>query len=266
MRFHIPFLTVCSIALACIVLPCQADIPFQTINCEGSYPRHVQGVCSDDKGAFYWSWTECLVKTDLQGKVLRQVSAPDHQGDLCHVNGKIYVAVNLGKFNRPAGEADSWVFVYDAETLQELSRHPVPELIHGAGGLAFNDGRFIVIGGLPPGASENYAYEYDTSFKFIRRHVINSGYTLMGIQTAEYAAGSWWFGCYGKPAILLRTDASFNVTGKWEFNAAVGIIHLSENRFLIAENKGNKESGNTARLRPARTDDTKGLTFSDSEP
>lgn len=266
MRFPVPYLTVFSIALACIASPCRAEMPFKTVACAGSYPRHVQGVCSNGKDAFFWSWTDSLVKTDLHGKILRQVPAPDHQGDLCHVDGKIYVAVNLGKFNRPAGEADSWVFVYDADTLAELSRHPVPELVHGAGGMAFHQGRFIIIGGLPPGTGENYAYEYDTGFKFIRRHTINSGYTLMGIQTAEYADGSWWFGCYGKPAELLRTDENFQVTGRWEFNAAVGIVHLSADRFLVAENKGSKETGNSARLRPARADSQKGLLFSDHEP
>lgn len=59
---------------------------------------------------------------------------------------EIYVAVNLGKFNRTAGEADSWVFVYDSHTLKELARFPIPEFVHGAGGISFNKGLFYGCG------------------------------------------------------------------------------------------------------------------------
>lgn len=263
------FLPLALTAASFLLLPTadlKAEIPFEPVTCEGSYPRHVQGVCTNGQDALYWSWTESLVKTDLQGKILKKAAAPDHQGDLCHHDGKLYVAVNLGKFNQPAGKADSWVFVYDADTLAELSRHPVPELVHGAGGMAYHDGKFIIIGGLPPGTGENYAYEYDASLKFIRRYTLASGYTLMGIQTVEYAEGAWWFGCYGKPAVVLRADEQFRITGKWEFNAAVGIVHLSGARFLIAENKASQEAGNTALLRPAQVNKDKGLVFESTQP
>jgi hypothetical protein len=54
---------------------------------------------------------------------------------------------------------------------------------------------------------ENYAYEYDGDFKFVKRHVLDSGFTLVGIQTAAFANDHWWFGCYGEPKILLKADA-----------------------------------------------------------
>jgi hypothetical protein len=232
---------------------------FHPVACEGAYPKHVQGVCTNGRDAIYWSWTVALVKTDLEGRILKQVPAPDHQGDLCHHDGRIYVAVNLGKFNEPAGKADSWVFVYDADTLAELARHPVPELVHGAGGMEYHDGKFFVVGGLPPGVDENYVYEYDSAFKFQRRHVLASGYTLMGIQTVAFSEGEWWFGCYGKPKMLLRADASFQFTGKWEFDGSYGIVPLGGKRFLVADNKVIKDKGNIAALVAARAHEAKGL-------
>jgi hypothetical protein len=57
------------------------------------------------------------VKTNLDGKLLKQVPVVNHHGDLCFHDGKLFVAVNLGKFNDPKGNADSWVYVYDAKTL-----------------------------------------------------------------------------------------------------------------------------------------------------
>jgi len=208
---------------------------------------HLQGICTNDKDVIYWSWTDALVKTDLQGSVRKKVPAANHHGDICYADGKIYCAVNLGKFNRPAGQEDSWVYVYDAGTLAELARHPVKELVHGAGGIAHHNGRFMVVGGLPPETNENYVYEYDAAFRFRKRHILDSGYTFMGIQTAAYANGSWWFGCYGKPAVLLRADDQLRLTGKWEFNASVGIAGLPDDRFLIATNTRTRD-GNSARV------------------
>ena len=248
------------IALTLAALPVPGG-EFQPTTCEGSYPMHLQGVCTDEREAIYWSWTDALVKTDLRGRVLRQVKVANHHGDLCFVEGRLYVAVNLGKFNEPAGSADSWVYVYDAGTLTEIARHKVPELVHGAGGIAYHEGKFIVVGGLPQGAGENYLYEYDAAFAFQKRRVLASGYTLMGIQTATFAEGSWWFGCYGNPRRLLRADRSFQLTGNWEFDASLGIVGLGDGRFLIGQNTRTKDVGHQGRVAGARADATKGLVF-----
>ncbi len=208
--------------------------PFHAVRCEGSYAGHLQGVCTDQRESIYWSFTTVLVKTDADGRVQRKIDVASHHGDLCYHDGKVYVAVNLGKFNLPAGEADSWVYVYDAESLEELARHRVPEVVHGAGGIAYHDGRFLVVGGLPGGVDENYAYAYDPAMRFQARHVIASGYTFLGIQTAAWADDHLWFGCYGSPRLLLKTDKAFTLTGKWNFDASLGVVGIGEGKLLVA--------------------------------
>ena len=238
----------------------QAEAPaFKPVTCEGAYKRHLQGFCTNERDAIYWSWTDVLVKTGLDGKIQARRDVASHHGDPCYHDGKVYVAVNLGKFNEPPGKEDSWVYIYDAGTLDEVAKHKVPELVHGAGGMGYHDGKFIVIGGLPPGVNENYLYEYDEDFHLVKRHVLAGGYTLMGIQTATWAQGSWWFGCYGKPAILLRADDKFQFSGRWEFNASVGCEPAGDGRFLIAVNKTTKDVGNVASLVFAEADEAKGL-------
>jgi hypothetical protein len=232
---------------------------FQSTKCEGVYPGHLQGICTDERDAIYWSWTDTLVKTDARGHVLKQVKVARHHGDLCFHDEKVYVAVNLGQFNLPAGHADSWVFVYDADTLGELARHCVPEVVHGAGGIGYHDGRFIVVGGLPAGVKQNYLYEYNAKFAFQQRHVLASGYTVMGIQTAAFASGAWWFGCYGVPAVLLRADLSWQLTGRWQFDAALGIVGVADGRFLIGQNSVARGGGYEGRVALARLDGEKGL-------
>jgi hypothetical protein len=79
---------------------------------------------------------------------------------------------------------------------------------------------------LPDGVEENYVYEYDGEFKFVKKHVIQSGHTHLGIQTATFAHDRWWFGCYGDPKILLVTDADFQMKGRYEFDCSLGIEGL----------------------------------------
>jgi len=232
---------------------------FQNVKCEGSYPGHLQGICTNSEDSIYWSFTTVLVKTDRNGKVRKKVPVANHHGDLCYHDCKIPVAVNLGKFNDPRGNADSWVYVYDADNLSELARHRTPEVFHGAGGIAYSDGRFLVVGGLPEEIHENYAYEYDKQFRFVKRHVIQSGHTLMGIQTAAYANGFWWFGCYGNPPTLLKTDRDFQLKGKFPLNVALGIVGVGQERFLIAKGTCQKGKGCTAEVMLAKPDPAKGL-------
>lgn len=241
------------------LLALKAEREALPVTCEGTYPQHLQGVCRDDRGDLFWSFTDRLVKTDAKGRVVKSVPVGDHHGDLCHVAGKIHVAVNFGAFNEPEGKADSWIYTYDAATLAELSRHPVPELVHGAGGIAFDGRRFLVVGGLPPGTEVNYAYEYDEQFRFVRRHVLASGYTRMGIQTAEFAEGRWWFGCYGDPKVLLVADASLGRVERSEFDASLGLIGLGGGRFLVASGPCAAGQGCSGALSPARVGPSGGL-------
>ncbi|MDZ7619159.1 MAG: hypothetical protein U1E05_19335 [Patescibacteria group bacterium] len=250
-------------ALLLLVVPARAA-EYRNVECEGSYRHHLQGVCVDED-AIYWCFTTQLVKTDLTGKLLKQVPVANHHGDLCHHDGKLYVAVNLGRFNHPEGNADSWVYVYDAETLAELARHETQEAVHGAGGIGVKSGRFFIVGGLPEGVQENDVYEYDGDFRFLKKHTVKSGHTHLGIQTATFANGRWWFGCYGSPAVLLVTDADFALKGRHEFNCSLGIVGLPDGRMLAASGRCEQGKGCTGSVRLARVTEESGLRYAATE-
>ncbi len=237
---------------------------FHNVTCEGTYQHHLQGICADGD-AIYWSFTTTLVKTDSNGKLLKKVPVANHHGDLCYHDGKLYVAVNLGKFNDPQGNADSWIYVYDAETLAELSRHETQEVFHGAGGMGLRDDHFYVVGGLPDGVEENYVYEYDGQFTFVRKHVVNSGHTHLGIQTATFAHDRWWFGCYGDPKVLIVADADFQMQGRYEFDCSLGIEGLPEGRLLSASGRCEMDKGCTGRVRVVVPDETSGVRYLNAE-
>ena len=220
------------------------------ITCPGKYGGHQQGMATDRKSAIFWSHTVALAKTDLAGQLLKVVDVPSHSGDLAYHEGKVYVATNLGDFNRENGKRDSWIYVYDAENLALLDKHPVNEVEFGAGGIAYHNGRFIVIGGLPKNYQQNYAYEYDENFKFLKRHVLPTGYTSVGIQSAAYHNGYWWFGCYGVPDNpgLIQVDESFKVVAMYNLNFAWGIIGVEGETLMQGGDRG---SAKATHLRPA---------------
>jgi len=230
-----------------------------TIACEGTYQHHLQGVCRDQQGNVFWSFTTSLVKTDATGHRLLQVPVVNHHGDLCFHDGKIYVAVNLGKFNDPAGNADSWVYEYEADDLALIAKHEVQQVFHGAGGIAFHAGKFLVVGGLPSGVEENYVYEYDPSFRFVAKRSIASGQTLLGIQTATFSDGHWWFGCYGNR--LLKVNLEYELIGKYPFDCGYGIVGTGDGTFLVARGSCQRDVGCRGELRPATAHRQLGLTF-----
>lgn len=208
--------------------------PQNEILSEGDWPPHLQGVCTDGTNV-WWSHTVELAKTDLNGKVLAVAKGlQTHHGDLCVVGGKVYVAVNHGQFNTE-DKADSWVYAYDANDLSFIKRWKVPELRHGAGGMTYKDGHFFVVGGLPPTHDENYVYEYTPDFRFVGRHVLRSGWTFLGIQTADYANGRFYFGCYagknstnGKsvPSLTLVSPADLSSVENVKEHTAEGVLEL----------------------------------------
>jgi hypothetical protein len=83
---------------------------------------------------------------------------------------------------------------------------------HGAGGMTCKGDRFYVVGGLPATHECNYVYEYTGDFKLVKRHELKTGFTLMGIQTAAYIDGKFYFGIYGgkgNPSGVLEVSSDF---------------------------------------------------------
>lgn len=227
---------------------------FKPITLNGYYSGHLQGFCTNQRDSVYWSMTTSLVKTGIDGVPLKSVAVPNHHGDCCYLDGKIYVAVNLGRFNNAKKLADSWIYVYDAEDLSLLSKHEVNQVVYGAGGMAYGDGKFLVVGGLPVGFNENYLYEYDRNFKFIREVKLPSGYTFLGVQTVAYSADHWWLGCYGYPEMTLKVSKDFTKIQKFAFDSSLGIEQLNAGTYLVADGSCSKSQGCMGAIRPKPLD------------
>lgn len=229
------------------------------VTCEGRYDGHLQGIASDSAGNIYWSFTVSLVKTDDTGKILKKIDVPRHHGDLCQADGMVYVAVNLGEFNKEAGSADSWIYAYNADDLALAWKKPIPEAVHGAGGMDTRDGHYFVVGGLPSTHEQNYVYEYDENARFVARHEIDSGQTFLGIQTACFAQGAWWFGCYGNPPELLKTDENFKLLARTPFDCAIGVMQGDDDTLRVGRHVPLQDGKHGGQIVTARPTDANGL-------
>lgn len=240
MRFNI---FIAGIALCIIGRSGAVEAPAR-ITCEGSYGGHLQG--TDAQGTnIWWSFTKKIVRTDLSGRVLASCDAPSHQGDLCVKGDTLYVAVNLGRFNTET-KGDSYVYSYDAMTLatKKIWKLDMPM---GAGGMTWKDDRFYVVGGLPPTHNCNYVHEYDVDFNLVKRHVLKTGYTMLGIQTAAFMDGEFLFGIYGgkgNPRGLLRCSADLKRIRRYTGGGAVGFAKIGGRIYTGSTQNGSPaESG-----------------------
>ncbi|MBR0458230.1 MAG: hypothetical protein IJJ26_03245 [Victivallales bacterium] len=206
----------------------------RTIPCEGLYTGHLQGIATDGKHIF-WSFTTTLVKTDMEGKLVKKVQVPRHSGDPCLLNGKLYIPVNRGKFNKPKGASKDSIEVYDAETLELRKTVEIPECDHGAGAIGTFQNHIWLTGGLPDDAPCNIILEFTEELEFVKRHECQ-GYTKMGIQTMKRMRGLWWCGVYDKPASFVCDD-NFTVLVRNPVYLAVGMAELPDGTILVARTK-----------------------------
>ena len=213
------------LALVALYQSAAAELPAK-IECEGAYGGHLQG--TDARGTnIWWSFTKKIVRTDLAGRVLASCDAPSHQGDLCVKGDTLYVAVNLGRFNTETAGV-SFVYSFDAVTLAQKKVWPL-DMPMGAGGITWKDDRFYVVGGLTPTRNRNHVHEYDADFNLVRRHPLEAGYTVLGIQTATFMDGEFLFGIYGgkgNPGGVLRCSPDFKTIRRYTSGGAVGFAKI----------------------------------------
>ena len=227
------------------------------IVCEGAYDGHLQGVDTDGTN-IWWSFTSTLVRTDLKGRVLAKTEAPRHQGDLCVRSGRLYVAVNRGKFNQP-DEGVSEVTAYDAQSLAVLKTWSI-DLPFGACGMTEKDGHFFVVGGLPATVEFNWVAEYDADFKLVKMHQLKTGFTLMGMQTASAMNGRLYFGIYGSagdPPGVLDCPGDLSSFTRHVGHGSMGILKIGNTVYTAQSAESNAwgkhpKNGRLWRLRRAK--------------
>ena len=226
----------------------------RTIQCEGNWSGHLQGFAFDGRDKLYWVFNQHLVQTDLKGKLLnatmlkREPGFKNHGGDPCFANGLIYVPYCGSGFNAELNGNPSYNFVqvYDEKDLSLVKSYSIPEVIYGAGAIAFADGNFFVAGGRPANMPGNTVYEYSPEFKLLKTHQLEFN-SHLGIQSMAFDGKNFWFGCYSvRHGSAFRTGRDFKVNGYYNFSGAYGMIPLDGRKILLASPADGKKSGGKA--------------------
>lgn len=216
---------------------------------------HIQGVATDGK-YIYLSYSGNILKSDWQGNIIKFIKTPrfdgledpkndiaalkkkfniriHHSGDCCFHDGKLYVAYCGSGFNRryESGWSYNYVYVFDTD-LNFIRRHHVPDMVHGAGGITFANGRFYLVGGRPAGVTGNTLYEYDSSFKLLKKHQLKFN-SDKGIQTISWDGEHFWIGCYKTGDFAFLVDKDFKVTSVAKAPIATGVLNSSDRKTLL---------------------------------
>ena len=72
-------------------------------------------------------------------------------------------------------------------------------------------------------------YEYTPDFTFVKRHVLETGYTVLGIQAAAFVRGQFLFGCYSNkeyPTHTLACPTDLSSFRRLSMRTDVGMVDL----------------------------------------
>ncbi len=78
--------------------------------------KHVQGVAVDGKGHVYFSFTDSLIKTDMNGNVVGSVTGIDgtlHLGDISYHDGKIYGSLMTQTSDKEVVNEGPYIAIFD---------------------------------------------------------------------------------------------------------------------------------------------------------
>nr|MBQ4317679.1 hypothetical protein [Clostridia bacterium] len=160
---------------------------------------HVQGYTTNGK-YIWWSFTDTLVQTSMNGTVLRQIKTPikgEHLGGVDYYDGKIYGAC-MGGFRY-----GSSIHVYDAETLSLIEIWPLGDIyedikntvdgVKGIGciteGIDPETGDVVIMAGGALVNGENFTnqviYQYGLDGKRQKKYLVPTGAANLGIQNID---------------------------------------------------------------------------------
>ena len=219
-------------------------------NLNTSYPSHLQGIAADETGV-YWTFTDVLVKTDYKCNVLKEVKLPPHMGDLCIVDGDLFISAD---FRTPEGLAannnkKSAVLQYSKE-LVLIKKHTL-DISYGIDGITFCNGKFYIAPGLGrEPKKETMIMVFDRNFKLLKEARFKTGTSMkFGAQNLTCINGYILAAYYddGKSSFFLDPE-TFKIVASTDLRPSTGLTYVPE------KISGNKPTYLVGRLRGKRGD------------
>lgn len=244
---------------------------------------HLQGFSSGG-GYMYWSFTDSLVKTTLNGTMRAQVQIyGGHLGDCDYHDGKIYASYMKNAL--PGHEWGDWegfcIYVFDAVDLHIIDIYDLKICdeykkmagkdgdvrgFRGIDGVTFapdpvtGETKMFVACAVITGEkySSQIILQLTTDGVYETEYYVPTGNTVFGIQNLDYDsdAHEFWFSTYGGPEPYMPKETLFCVSGdfkrilrKYQFSTPYGIDCLGGGEFYASIQYGvNGDRGGLAYL------------------
>ncbi len=222
---------------------------FKHVRCEGLYKNHLQGIAVNN-GKIFWSHTDVVVRTNLEGQIEKLTLAPFHHGDCCVSDNKLYVAVSIVGKNKTIKNI---LYVYDFD-LNLVKKIPLNLTGGTIGTIGWHNGFFYVSGGFFTGEGDNKKFKIfklDKDFNVVEIFLMPANEIVYGPQTICWAYGRFWLGVYPRKGLsstnlkLWEVDENFNIVKKHKVNASVGFVPINNadgKNFLVAQAKIQKNT------------------------
>lgn len=245
--------------------------------------QHLQGF-SGGNGFMYWSFTDSLVKTTMNGTMKCQVQIHGgHLGDIDYHNGKIYGSYL--KNSLPGHAWEDWtgfkIYVFDADDLHTeniinldicdyyKSITCTPEDTRGFQGIdgvaiapdpKSGEDRLFVACALYTGEKYNnqIILQFTLDGVYETEYHIPTGNTVYGIQNLDYNAENkeFWFTTYGSSQPYQAKEVLYCISGdlseikrKYNFSTPYGLDCLGKEGFYASAQYGkNGKRGGIAYL------------------
>ena len=244
---------VAGVALAvcgCASVPMPAE---DEIRLEGDYSGHLQDVWYDGAGHIYWAHTRDLVKTDLEGRILKRAEVDGHHAGIEVRNGRVYVAV-CAMQKRTGGKTTPGCRVtigeYDAETLDLIEMH-VTDVHDRSGSLAILDDGTFLVGCLRPQdirPDQVRLHHIGRDYRLIRSYVLDNVPVRLGIEVIKRQGDGFVLCLYGtdrnKKGLdfnSIRLDRDFREVDRGMLGGSCGLI-LDGSRVWIGKTQRDKET------------------------
>lgn len=234
--------------------------------------QHMQGF-SNGNGFMYWSFTDSLVKTTMNGTVKCQVQIHGgHLGDIDYHNGKIYGSYL--KNSLPGHAWEDWtgfkIYVFNADDLQVENvinldicdyyksitcTEEDTRGFQGIDGVAIapdpktGEDKMFVACALYTGEKykNQIILQFDLDGRYETEYHIPTGNTVFGIQNLDYDAENkeFWFTTYGPSQPYQPKELLFCISGdlseikrKYCFSTPYGIDCLGKEGFFASVQYG----------------------------
>lgn len=250
-------------------------VPVKTTLSVTGQPLHLQGFAADkESGRMYWSFTETLVKTDLEGNKLGQVGLSDgHLGDVACYDGKIYGSM-LGT-PLPGHAWNDWtgfyLMVFDTD-LNLLEKVELPEFqswydsvgdstanpygINGLDGVTVGldpngEPKLMIAAGIQDDEKNTHQvivqYSLDGNYTYETCYAMKIGSSPFGVQnlTYDWDTGHYWMSTYGAEKSYHAQECLFEVDrdlttvlGRWNYSTAYGLESMGGGLFWTSGDSG----------------------------